>query len=208
MQDTKHLDEDDAHKGIPRDAEGVPIFLILPPAVRESYERQLAACELGWRSGETLAVAAAHTWACIYRQPSPKWLEQAIVDLAMKRRPKAQAKHHLEAMKRLARYITVRDLKVGIPTIYEPTGDQTWGETYALASARLKGTHAEGTPATIKKDYARVSLDLKAGRRGAYFILQDWRYRRNGRPDLKGRTSAPLDDKLFGLSSKTSKPPG
>jgi hypothetical protein len=39
---------DDPHRNIPKDAKGVPIFLILPTGIRTKYERQMAACERAW----------------------------------------------------------------------------------------------------------------------------------------------------------------
>jgi hypothetical protein len=183
--------DDDDHRGIPRDAEGNPIFLILPPATRERYEQQIAQCEAAWRGGEPLAVAEATTWTYLYRQPIPEWLERAIVELAIGRRTKEQAKRYLEAGKRMARYMAVRDLKTGMPGHYDPIADVTWEEAFQLAAERLVGTSMAGSAETMKADYAKVKRDLKAKRSGKYFILKDWRYRNNGRPDPRGPTPAP-----------------
>ena len=75
---------DDAHRGIPRDAKGDPIFLILPPVMRARYDKQMAQCESAWRKGELLAVAEAAVRSQLYRQPIPAWLADAIVELAVK----------------------------------------------------------------------------------------------------------------------------
>jgi hypothetical protein len=105
----------DDQAGIPHDANGDPIFLILPPVLRARYDEKMAQCESAWREGEPLAVAEAQELTCLYRQPIPVWLGEAVVQLAVKRRTKKQAKRHREAQKNFARYSLVRDLKVGIP---------------------------------------------------------------------------------------------
>jgi hypothetical protein len=159
---------DDAHRGIPRDAKGDPIFLILPPVMRARYDKQMAQCESAWRKGELLAVAEAAVRSQLYRQPIPAWLADAIVELAVKRRTPKQAKQYREAQKDLARYILVRDLKVGIPGHYEPIADLTWEEAYAEASCMLEGTLAKGGEDTMKRAYEDVRNDLKAGHSGKY----------------------------------------
>jgi hypothetical protein len=181
---TKHPEDgDDGHRGIPRDADGNPIFLILPAKMRATLDRYLEQCEAAWREGEPLAVAEALTWIYLYRQPVPKWLEEAVVALAIGRRTKQQAKHLLEANIRVLRYQTVRDLKVGIPGRYGPSNaDRSWEETYEKAAEILRGTRVAGSSATMKADYMQVRRDYRAGRHGKYFFLKDYRYRHNGKP--------------------------
>jgi hypothetical protein len=172
---------DDDHSGIPRDANGDPIFLILPPIMRVRYEEKMAQCEAAWRQGEPLAVAEAAELARIYRQPISAWLGEAAVELAIRRRTPAQAKRHLEAQK---------DLKTGIPGHYEPAADLTWDEARAEAARMLEGTLAKGDESTMKRAYDDVKRDLNAGRSGKYFVLKDWRYRNNGKPDPNGPAKA------------------
>ena len=62
-------DDDEAHRGIPRDTNGDPIFLILPEGVRMKYQAGMTACEMAWREGESLAIAEAATLTHLYRQP-------------------------------------------------------------------------------------------------------------------------------------------
>jgi hypothetical protein len=52
----------------------------------------------------------------------------------------------------------------------------------------LEGTLAGGDDDTMKRAYDKVKRDLKAGRGGKYFVLKDWRYRNNGKPDPNGPT--------------------
>lgn len=182
-------DADDDHPGIPRDANGDPIFLILPDGVRAKYQARMTACEAAWRErGDPLVVSDATSWTHVHRQPIPAWLEQATVELAMARRSDDQAKRHVEAGIHLVRYRTVRDLKVGTPgqngRYIPPAVGMTWPEAYEQAAEMLAGTPAEASAETMKADYAKVRRDLKAGHAGKYFTLKDRRYSRNGKPDL------------------------
>jgi hypothetical protein len=172
-------DADDDHRGIPRDANNDPIFLILPDGVRAKYQARMAACESAWREGgDPLVAAEATSWTHTHRQPIPAWLEQAIVDLAMARRSGAQAKRHAESGLHLVRYMTVRDLKVGM----------TWDEAHNKAAEMLAKTPAAGSADTMKSSYAKVRRDLKARHAGKYFTLKDRRYSNNGGPDPYGPT--------------------
>jgi hypothetical protein len=167
-------ESDDDHRGIPRDERGVPIFLILPPALRAKYEAQMEVCRKGWEAGETLAMAEATTLTFAHRQPIPAWLEAAIVKVAMARRPAAQARRHAELDKHFTRYRAVRSLKAA---------GLTWDKAYARAAKRLANTFAAGTDDTMAASYKEVLREIKAGRTGQYFMLRDRRYRRNGKPD-------------------------
>jgi hypothetical protein len=44
------MDDVGDHPGIPRDADGVPIFLVLPPELRASYDKKMRRCERGWQT--------------------------------------------------------------------------------------------------------------------------------------------------------------
>src|SRR5262249_28931580 len=148
---------DDDHLGIPGDANGDPIFLILPVVMRKRYETKLAQCEAAWREGEPLAVAEAVVIAKIYRQPIPAWLADAVVELAVRYRTPAQAKRHREAQKDYERYSLVRDLKKGIPGLYEPAiANLSWEGARAEASRLLEGTFARGDDDTMKRAYEKV----------------------------------------------------
>ena len=183
---------DDGHAGIPHDANGVPIFLICRRSCGRASSKKLVQCEAAWREGKSLAVAEAQELTRFYRQPIPAWLGEAVVELAVKRRTKKQAKRHLEAQKNFARYSLVRDLKVGIPGLYEPAAALTWPDAWNEASRLLEGTLAKGDEDTMKRAYADVKRDLTAGRSGKYFTLKDWRYRNNGKPDPNGPAKAPI----------------
>jgi hypothetical protein len=180
-RDKNRPDSDgDDHRGIPRDAGGDPVFLILPEGIQNKLDVSLAACRLAWEQAhEPLALAEAATLLHLHRQPLPKWLEEAIVMLAIGGRSKQQAKRYHDATTRMARYTSVRDRKAGIPGIYEPTARRTsWGETFDDV-AEGQGCSADN----VKAAYKKVRRDLKTRRQGAYFMLKDRRYRRNGRPE-------------------------
>jgi hypothetical protein len=162
----------------------------------------MASCEAAWREGEILAVAEAAEWSRQFRQPIPAWLADAVVEFAVKRRSPAQAKRHRAAQTDLARYMLVRDLKVGIPGVYEPTADLTWEKAYAEASRMLDGTLAKGSEDTMKRAYEDVKNDLKAGHSGKYFMLKDWRYRLNGKPDEAEMPKPPFGPHTTGVMRK------
>jgi hypothetical protein len=151
---------------IPRDAEGDPVFLILPGALRAKYDRWMADCRAGWlETGDPWAVSSAHTMTVIYRQVSPDWLDEAIYRLADKRRTKAHAKRAREAAVRLMRYMVVRDA--------HDVDGLSWDKAYERASdfwASFPVAAAE--PDTMKKAYQAVKRDLKAGHNGRYFTPQ------------------------------------
>jgi hypothetical protein len=186
---------DDDHRAIPRDAEGAPIFLILPPSLRAEYEKRMAQCEAAWREGEPLAAAEAVKWADIHRQPNPKWIGQAVIELAIGRRTAKQAKRYAEAGIRLRRYMLVRDLKIGVPGLWPQatwiTGDLAWEKVFERAAELSVGTAMAASAATFKADYCAVKRDHNAGRSGKYFLLKDWRYRLNGKPDPNGPSEEP-----------------
>src|SRR5262245_28581972 len=85
------------HRNIPKDTNGAPIFLILPPKLRAHYESKMARYERGWNaSRDPLFVTEAHTLTRLYRQPSPQWLDEAIWVLATSRRTAEHAKRAAE----------------------------------------------------------------------------------------------------------------
>jgi hypothetical protein len=148
-------------------------------AAAAKCNRRMDACEAAFREGEPLAVAEALTWTTHYRQPAPAWVEEAVVALAMGCRSYAQANRHAGAMVRLRHYISVRDLKVGVLTKYEPSRpDLPWDEVFEMVAERY-GCSA----GTVKANYARVKRDIKEKRAGKYFMLKDRRYSYNGKRD-------------------------
>jgi hypothetical protein len=187
-----------AHAGVPRDADGVPIFLILPPGVRESYERKMAHCEAGWRAtGDPAFFAEASILMYLHRQPQPLWFAEAACTLAWKRRAEGKrfAKRVLDAHVHFLRYEMLRDAKEdGLRWLQDwikdatekgdaaraevlkrdaekiaGRGRVTWPEAEALAAAALSGTLAAAEGDTIRKDHDRVKADIKAGRGARYF---------------------------------------
>jgi hypothetical protein len=176
--ETRGLDHDAhvndyRHRHIPRDANGDPVYLILPPAIRADYERRISACEAAWKEGEPLAVSEAVAWTTLFRQVNPKWLDQAVFDLALSKRTPRQVERYRDAMKRSIRYQYVRNLN------NEGEG-VTWDEAYAEASILLEGTHAAGSVDTMKREYTKAAGDLKRGRGGRYHMLNDKRLRKPG----------------------------
>ncbi len=169
-------DNDAVYAGIPRDADGHPVYLILSEPIRTEFEEQMSICDAAWREWrDPLAISDATTRVHIFRQPIPAWLERAIAELAHSRRTKAHAERRQEAVKQYIRYECVLKAKLGALASKDwgkyawegadpSSAGILWDEAYAEASDRLKGTFAEGEPATMKAAYAKVRGDAKAGR--------------------------------------------
>jgi hypothetical protein len=171
--------DDDLHRHIPRDADGDPIFLILPPGVRQSYERRMKRCERGWADRQdpaALAQAAIH--AHHHRQPYPTWLVEALVVVAIGSRTSDDAKRERDAAVHLKRYLTIRDYLwrvidgrwVRRTANDTPDGEKpTWERARKYASNRLVGMPAAGGTDAMKKSYEWVRKHMKAGRSGVFF---------------------------------------
>ena len=164
----------DDHAGIPRDAEGNPVFLILPEGVRATYHRRMAAREKAWaQTGDPAAIGEAAVYTFSHRQPQPKWLCEAIVELTAAVRTKSQVKRARDNQIHFQRYELVRDAKY----IIEYTDGRgrrrdrpgiTWDRAYETAAKALAGSPAAGDEDTMRASYMRVKADLKQGRVGLY----------------------------------------
>jgi hypothetical protein len=150
---------DDNHEGVPRDADGVPIWFRLPPDIRAKYGRKLERCRVRWRATHDPAfVVEALILSLLHRQPQELWLTEAACDLALKGRTKGYRTRAYNALKRLMRYRAVRDAKP----------NRTWEEAYDRAAEDLAKTTAKGEPDTMRDDYFKVAKDLREGRGGLY----------------------------------------
>ena len=166
LDDRRHYrgwpDVDDGHAGIPRDANGDPLFLILPSAMRAEYERKLAACEAGWQATrDPAAVMEAMTLAACYRQPIQlsSWIIEAACAALGKRRTKGHMTRRYNATIRWMRYAAVRDaVRSGL----------NWDDAYVEAERTLAKTPAAADRLTMKDDYIRVARDLREGRSALY----------------------------------------
>ena len=105
-------DLDTLHQDIPKDANGDPVFFILPDDMRASYERKLRQCELGWQAtNDSAFLTEAEILRHLHRQVSPLWLAEANIALHAKRRTKGHAKRAIETGIRWMRYDTLRTAK-------------------------------------------------------------------------------------------------
>jgi hypothetical protein len=156
---SKSGDLEARHRGIPRDADGNPVYLILPPKGRVQYERDMELCRAGWEATRDPYIAAeALSWAHLHRQPIPAWLHEAMWVVAAGRRGKAHAQRAMVAFKHLQRYMAVRDFKAD---------GLTWEAAWARAADRC-GCEVEAA----KQSYCRVKADLTRGRHGLYHYIQ------------------------------------
>jgi hypothetical protein len=158
----------DCHENIPKDADGNPIFLILPSDKRAKYERKMANHERAWHATKDPAYAVeAMMWARAYRQPLPGWLYAASIAIATKRRTKRDEERYFDAMRHRKRYETVCAFRAAGLTL-EKALDKAVGE---LAKGR-----AAASRSTIEASYKRVQRELRANRSGWYQPLRHvWR---------------------------------
>jgi hypothetical protein len=155
----------DPHRDIPKDANGDPIFVILPEGYRRTYDRAMARCEAAWlATGDPLIIDEAVVWTFSYRQPIPRWLQEALGQLLLERRTPEQAKRALDRAKKLMRYQAVRDAK--------KIDGLTWVKSRVRASKVLKRSFAAAKPGTMKKGYDEVIEDLREGRGGLYHTIK------------------------------------
>jgi hypothetical protein len=154
------MDEADDHFGVPRDADGVPVFFVLPAELQASYDKRMARCERGWQAtGDPAFVSEAQILVHLHRQPPLLWLSEAICMLAVKRRTKGHVTRAFNAAIRRMRYEAVRDAK------HE---GRTWHEAYEHAADVLASTRAAAELSTMESAYKQVKRDLKQGRFGLY----------------------------------------
>jgi hypothetical protein len=103
---------DTLHRDIPKDANGDPVFFILPDDMQASYERKLRKSERGWQAtGDPAFLTEAEILTHLHRQVSSLWLAEANIALNAKRRTKGHAKHAIETGIRWMRYDTLRTAK-------------------------------------------------------------------------------------------------
>ena len=157
----RFVDEIDDHPGIPRDADGVPIFFILPPAKRASYDKKLARCEVRWRAtGDPAFAIEAYVLTYLHRQPPALWVTEAVCNLGTKSRTKGYVTRAFNAGIRRMRYEAVRDAHGGGPK----RGGLTWTAAYDRAAENLAQTPAAAGRDSMEADYKKVKRDLKQGR--------------------------------------------
>jgi hypothetical protein len=167
----------DCHENIPKDANGDPIFLILPPGDRAKYEKRMASLKQAWAATEDPAYfREATTLQFIHRQPTPRWLYEAGDAIAAGRRTRQHDEQYLDGQRHLRRYTTVRAFR-----------EAGYTEDAALDKAveELARTGHAAARTTIKDSYDRIRRELQAGRYGRYQPLVQPRFRtKEGRPVL------------------------
>jgi len=161
------MDEVDGRSGIPCDANGVPIFFVLPPELRASYDKKLARCEAGWRAtGDPAFAVEAIVLTHLHRQPPLLWVTEAVCSLATKRRTKGYVTRAFNAGIRRMRYEAVRRAHGGGPK----RGGLTLEAAYQRAVENLAPTRAAGKSDSMEGGYKKVKRDLKQGRLGRYAV--------------------------------------
>jgi hypothetical protein len=169
----------DDHRGIPRDAEGNPIYLILPNVIRIKYERLITACERAWiQTGDPLAYVEATGWAFAHRQPLPTWVFHAIVKTGAELRTPQQAKTALLRNIHFMRYRAVRDImydmarradgRLQLVARHDSKGRRVSQQKAFEAVAEIDGCEWSA----IKRSYKQVRADLDNGYAGRYHFMK------------------------------------
>jgi hypothetical protein len=153
-------DLEQRHQHIPRNADGIPVYFILPAENQAEHDEQMARCEAGWReTGDPAFIGEAIGFAQAYRQPLPHWLGDAVLALTIDRRNKGHVAQEHSAAARWRRYRAVCDAR---------QRDLSWTDAYEDAAAQLADTDARGEAPTMKASYVAVKADLRNGRHGRY----------------------------------------
>jgi hypothetical protein len=138
----------DYHENIPKDANGDPIFLILPLGIRVRYEERMAGLKQAWAATKDPAYfREAFTWSFLYRQPTPRWLYEAGDAIAAGRRTKQHDEKYLDGQRHLVRYTTVRAYR---------EESCTEDEAFDKACAELEQMGQAASRYTIKDSYDRI----------------------------------------------------
>jgi hypothetical protein len=151
----------DPHRDIPKDAEGNPIFFILPDGIKASYERKLRSAKETWlATGDTGALRKAAYDIKHHRQTMVEadWFFDAIVTILANMRSDddvRRARHNAVHRDRIAD-ATAAGVKLSID------------EASERAVNFLKDSAAIGTPEDMRRSYFKVKKALKQGLGGAF----------------------------------------
>jgi hypothetical protein len=157
-------DNDDGHRGIPHDANGDPIFLILPGDVRANYERRLGDAKAAWLvTGDTGALRKAAFDTKHFRQPQPDWYVDAIVTILTNMRGASDVRRAKNNEVHAQRYQVVRDTKADAETA---TGIEiSVDEACERAANKFKTL---GSTEDLRHSYFKVQKALKGDLGGAF----------------------------------------
>jgi hypothetical protein len=155
------------HDHIPKNAEGTPVFFILPDGIKARYERWLGSSKRTWlATGDPGALRKAVFDVKLHRQTMPDWLFDAIVTILTDMRSADDVKRAQSAFLHSQRYQAVRDAVAF---------DAAAGSTLSIdeASARVaKAFKRElGKAAAVKRSYFKVKKALQQGRGAAFNLI-------------------------------------
>jgi hypothetical protein len=159
-------DRDAPHRDIPKDANGDPVFLILPAGVKADYERRDRNNKETWlATGNPGALRKAALDIKHFRQPQPDWYVDAIVTILTNmisdrdvQRAKNNAMHS-------RRYQIVRDIKADADAA---GAEISIDEASERAADRFKTL---GSFADMRQSYFKVQRALKKGLGGAFSTI-------------------------------------
>jgi hypothetical protein len=137
------------------------------PALEKAaaLNRRLETCKRAWRAGNHLALLDALDDCRSFGVPPPAWLVRALIPIVKDRasRRRQDAVHYI-------RWDAVTELRERRKELIALGYVPTWEEAYENASAKLRGTIAEGGADAIKASYQRVQKQLKTPKGARYFV--------------------------------------
>jgi hypothetical protein len=156
------------HDNIPTDAEGVPIFFILPPSVKARYERDVdKGSKRTWlATGDPGALRKAAYDIKHHRQPMPDWFFDAIVTILTNMRSSDDVKRAHFAFLHSRRYQVVRDR---VAKAADAGVKLSVDEASERASNALKGKL--GSTEDVKRSYYKVKKALNQGLGAAFNMI-------------------------------------
>jgi hypothetical protein len=153
----------DPHRDIPKDANGDPIFFVLPDGVKASYERTLRSAKDAWcTTGDPGALRQAAVFIKHHRQPMPDWFFDAIMTLTTNLRSDSDVQRANDNATHSQRYQVVRDQIADAATA-----------GVKLAVDKASGRAADrfrtlGSTEDLKRSYYKVKKALKQGLGAAF----------------------------------------
>jgi hypothetical protein len=171
---------DEQHRGIPRDADGNPFFLVLPDGDRVRYERWTARCEKAWtQTGDPRVLDEAQTLAWAYRQPNPTWLRDALSTALANSRAPEHAERHRDAQMHFRRYRDVMDMMFNMVRgadgtfMRTPRFINTKGRPISLQKAfEAVADERKEDWRMVSRSYYLVMANLENGHGGLYHVMK------------------------------------
>jgi hypothetical protein len=153
---------------------------------QRAFTQRLDQFKRNWQAGDLVAAAEAVRLCRMYRQPIPRWLEDAFADLVVRHIPDAEKRDRRTLNIHRKRWEAVQELRERQQQLLEQFNDDrgtTWEKRWKAVSEILDGTEAAGSPETIRASYKMIEA---AG--GEHTTLDSYYWTITGRKRRRRRT--------------------